>query len=371
MSESERKSEQPLPRFEEEIQSVDEILNRLKLKKSDLNNLGPDTIQSIFEDLTVGEISRLCSISRTFNNICKKESLWKYKVLRDYEINRKTRRTWRETARKAYLESLERYWYDTLEHDLNYYFIEPNQTESPQIMFDNPTNYDFASMQYEKDFVERALKDRKAIQATKLIFNAFHLSSRYILDNKRFYLNFMPLFRRAAEVSPGGKIPLQWILDALLNKDKIKIREFDPDAWAIAIADKHIEPPVIPLTLQDYSDRYRNGYIMNEYQIVGCPGTGMSEREIREFGCGNLRWSKDDYHKYLSENRFTKQKQYWLNSLEAYILPWNEANEDLYNDMAPLAELYKQHPELFIDDTKDGDDADMGMVLINYPGPIL
>ncbi len=348
---------QPEPRGK--IRSVNEILNQLRLKKVDLNNLGSDAIQVIFKDLTVGEISRLCSVSLAFNNVCRKESLWKEKILRDYGLTQKTRRTWRETAKEIYLER-GRYWYDTLEHDLNYYFIEPNQTADPQIYYDRPNDYDFASMQYEKDFVKRALKDRKAIQATKLIFNAFYLASHYLLEDRNgFALNFMPLFRRAAEVSPGGKIPLQWMLDESLRKE-VKIREFDPNAWEVAIADKDMESPIIPLTSQDYSDYYNFNYFRDNYGIVGF----VKIRDSRTGKWKTVRgridelWSEDDYHRHLSDNKLTKQSMY--NSLEIYIVPWNIANRDLYDTMAPLAELYKQYPELFVvnEDTEMGDGVD-------------
>nr|QBK92436.1 MAG: F-box-like family protein [Pithovirus LCPAC401] len=355
------------PKLRREILSVNEILNQLNIRRSDLNSLGSDIIQTIFEDLTVGEISRLCSMSRAFNNVCKKESLWKEKVLRDYKINNKTRRTWRDTARQLYLKSLERYWYDTLEYDLNYYFIEPNQTESPQI----DTDYDskdstavdsyYQKNKFRKDFTKRALKDRKAIQATKLLFNAFYLSSRYIQDTEYYFnaivVDFLPIFRRAAEVSPGGKIPLQWVLDEAPHRE-VKIREFNPDAWKVAIANKDIND-IIPWTQQDYLDYYKGKWSFTETPDY----TGVEWRPI------NHLWNRQDYLRYSRDNKLTKRPS--NNSLGIYILPWSEANEELYNDMKPLAELYKQHPELFVDDTKDSDHAEMGMVLMNYPGELL
>jgi len=280
---------------------------------------------------------------------------------------------------------LERYWYDTLEHDLYYYFIEPNSTEFSQIREEynrddpNAVEPDYQEKQFRKDFTKRALKDRKAIQATKLLLNAFSRSTRYIQDSKEYFkeivADFLPVFRRAAEVSPGGRIPLQWVLDEIKAETpeyQEEDRKFDSDAWEVAIANKDVGPPIIPLTAQDYADRYRNGHIMNGYKIVDCPDDRISESDMKEYVyvCEGWRWNEDDYHKYLSENKFTKQKKYWLNSLKAYILPWNVTNYELYDTMAPLAELYKQYPELFTDDTEDEDDADMGMVLMNYPGLI-
>ncbi len=361
-------SSKPNVKSRSEMQSVDEILDKLRLEKADLNNIGSDMIAYIFEELTVTEIFLLCSVNRIFNSICRDESLWKKKILRDYKISKKTRRTWRETAKQAYLEK-GRYWYDTLKDDLNYYLIEPiSITTRARIIRDydetDPTAIPPSRRikQFRKDFTKRALKDKKAIPATKLIFNYFYLNDLYRRQDRRHIKeaveDFLPIFKRAAEVSPGGKIPLQWILDETLYKP-VNIRKFDPDAWAVAIADKDMELPIIPLTVQDYLDYYNHSYLMNEYEIVG--------RGRLYYGA--FKWSEDDYYRYLFENKLTKQSKY--NSLERYIIPWNAENIDLYKSMIPLTILYKQHPELFFDDTKDGDNAEMGMVLMNYPGRLV
>ena len=54
---------------------VAEILQRIQLKKQDLNEITPSLVQKIFTNLSVGEISRLCSISRKFKKISGKEAM--------------------------------------------------------------------------------------------------------------------------------------------------------------------------------------------------------------------------------------------------------------------------------------------------------
>ena len=79
--------------------SVNDILEQLELKTEDLNNLTPTLIQKIFSVLTVIEISLLCGTSKKFNTICKRESLWKNKILDSYGVRKKYGKTWRETAK--------------------------------------------------------------------------------------------------------------------------------------------------------------------------------------------------------------------------------------------------------------------------------
>ncbi len=74
---------------------VNEILQKLRLKRQDLTNLSSSQIQSIFEDLTVKEILSLCDVNEKF----KKESLWKDKVFNDYGVKEKFGDSWKETAK--------------------------------------------------------------------------------------------------------------------------------------------------------------------------------------------------------------------------------------------------------------------------------
>ncbi len=78
---------------------VNEILQKLRLKRQDLNNLSSSQIRKIFEDLSVKEISLLCRTNKKFNKICEDPSFWKNKVLNDYGVKKKYGDTWRETAK--------------------------------------------------------------------------------------------------------------------------------------------------------------------------------------------------------------------------------------------------------------------------------
>lgn len=92
------------------MNTVSEILQRIQLKKQDLNEVTPSLVQKIFTNLSIGEISRLCPLSRKFNDICKKEALWEIKVWTDYGIEKKYSQegiqdnsiSWRETAKMLY-----------------------------------------------------------------------------------------------------------------------------------------------------------------------------------------------------------------------------------------------------------------------------
>lgn len=84
------------------MNSVDEILENLRIRKQDLNNLTTSQVRNIFRKLTVKEISLLCRINRKFNTICNDESFWRIKVLDDYGLNKKYGKTWRKTAEKMF-----------------------------------------------------------------------------------------------------------------------------------------------------------------------------------------------------------------------------------------------------------------------------
>nr|QBK92400.1 MAG: F-box-like family protein [Pithovirus LCPAC401] len=92
------------------MSTVIEILQRVQLKKQDLNEVTPSLVQKIFTNLSVGEISRLCPLSRKFNDVCKKEALWEIKVWTDYGIEKRYSQdgtqdnsaSWRETAKMLY-----------------------------------------------------------------------------------------------------------------------------------------------------------------------------------------------------------------------------------------------------------------------------
>ena len=89
------------------MNTVAEILQRIQLKKQDLNEVTPSLVQKIFTNLSIGEISKLCPLSRKFNDICKKEALWEIKVWTDYGIKKRYSQrgiqddsvSWKETAK--------------------------------------------------------------------------------------------------------------------------------------------------------------------------------------------------------------------------------------------------------------------------------
>ena len=175
--------------------SVNEILERIHLHRSDLKNVGSEIVQKIFTNLGVKQISRLCRTSRSFNNICKKESLWKDKLWNEYGIDKKKRETWRETAKKEVLL----FWY-FINDDIKYHMIDG----------DDQNNYideeaEQAINKFEKNFANHALREEKEVYAAELIFRSFYNTNRFIdsLEDDYYYVNFIPLFKKVAELSPG------------------------------------------------------------------------------------------------------------------------------------------------------------------------
>ncbi len=80
------------------METVDEILERIHLKKGSLASLPPAVIQEIFIDLSIGQILKICRSSVAFNSVCGRESLWQIKVWNDFGIEKKYWDTWRKTA---------------------------------------------------------------------------------------------------------------------------------------------------------------------------------------------------------------------------------------------------------------------------------
>ena len=79
--------------------SVNKILDQLKHKQVDWNNLAPDTIQEIFLCLTVRKIFLVCRTNKAFDSVCRKECLWRTKISSDYGISKQYEKTWMVTAR--------------------------------------------------------------------------------------------------------------------------------------------------------------------------------------------------------------------------------------------------------------------------------
>ncbi len=218
------------------IASIDEIMEKIQLKASDLDNATSTIIQKIFKNLTVEEISRLCRVSHSFNYSCKTESLWRHKILRDYGINEKIdRKSWRETAKILFIEEKKKFW-DEIKENIDYYIIDPNHhyNHHSQIFKDHGTDMWNLINAFEKKLVHFALRDKKELYATDIILKDFYDSTIDVLEYKDFYVNFLPLFRKAAELSPGGKISLQKVLE-LSPFESVKVHEKAIDEWDKAL----------------------------------------------------------------------------------------------------------------------------------------
>ncbi len=82
------------------MSDITAILRKLQLTRDNLNDLSSDEIDYIFTNLTIRDISKLCGISNIFNNVCRRESLWRLKILHDYGISQPLRdKTWRDSAK--------------------------------------------------------------------------------------------------------------------------------------------------------------------------------------------------------------------------------------------------------------------------------
>nr|QBK93144.1 MAG: hypothetical protein LCPAC403_02780 [Pithovirus LCPAC403] len=63
-----------------------------------ISELGTDVIEEFFYGINVQEVLKLCRVNTIFNEVCKKESFWRKKVLIDYGIEKKYGETWKKTA---------------------------------------------------------------------------------------------------------------------------------------------------------------------------------------------------------------------------------------------------------------------------------
>ncbi len=102
---------------------------------NNISTLGSDVIAKYFDEISVGEVERLCRVNRQFNEVCKKESMWKRKVENDYGIDKMYESTWRKTAQllfNANMINLNEIWlegktygdlfYEGLESESDNYF---------------------------------------------------------------------------------------------------------------------------------------------------------------------------------------------------------------------------------------------------------
>ncbi len=207
--------------------SVDKILEKIHQQSSNLRNATPQIVQRIFSNLSVGKISQLCQTSHSFNFVCKEESLWKNKLRNDYGVEINSKRTWREEAKVVFLES-EQFW-ETIDEDIDYFM-----TNGMDYMGDSKVENDLGDEagdfvnKFEKDLVDHALREEKEFYAAKLIFRSFYNTDRYIdsLEDDGYYVNFIPLFEKLAELSPRGKISLKWVL-GLNHIQEVKLTQIE------------------------------------------------------------------------------------------------------------------------------------------------
>ena len=193
--------------------SVNEILGRIHLQPNNLKNATPQIVQKIFSNLSIGQISRLCQTSRSFNFVCREESLWKSKLWSDYGVEIKNTETWREEAKIVFLES-EQFW-ETINGGIDYFMTNGmNYLGDSKVDFDLGDKARYFVNKFEKNLVDHALREGKEFYATELIFRSFYNTERYIdnLEDDGYYVNFILLFEKVAELSPGGKISLKWVL---------------------------------------------------------------------------------------------------------------------------------------------------------------
>nr|QBK92658.1 MAG: F-box family protein [Pithovirus LCPAC401] len=67
--------------------SIDELLSLFNVRN--ISELGSDVIIKYFDDISVKEAMKLCRVNKQFNEVCKKESVWRNKVSYDYGIKKK------------------------------------------------------------------------------------------------------------------------------------------------------------------------------------------------------------------------------------------------------------------------------------------
>ncbi len=178
-----------------------------------MNNASSDVIQEIFTNLTIREISKLCRMNHYFNTICEKKSLWKNKVWNDHGVNEKSKETWKETAKDVFLES-KRFW-SMINENIKYFMTDLSMIRTGQLHID-VDDYELEDKlirEFEESLVDHALGEHKEFYATELIFKSYYNNDHDLeFDEDYYYVNFMPLFEKVAELSPGGKISLRWIL---------------------------------------------------------------------------------------------------------------------------------------------------------------
>ena len=102
-----------------------------------------------------------------------------------------------------------------LEYDCNslyHYIIEPNSTMFSKLRYicnQKNINMNIQINSFETYFVQYIIATNEELYGIKLVLSTFARSYRYILNDRRYYLNFIPMFRSGAQKHPYGKIPFE------------------------------------------------------------------------------------------------------------------------------------------------------------------
>ncbi len=104
---------------------------------------------------------------------------------------------------------------------LYHYIIEPNSTKFSKLKHEcNRRNINMIDEinYFETCFVEYIITTNMEEYGIKLVLAAFVQSYKYILNDKKYYLNFMPMFRSGARKHPNRRIPFKLLTDAICCK---------------------------------------------------------------------------------------------------------------------------------------------------------
>ncbi len=132
-----------------------------------------DVLQNVLSYLRVGQIALLSSVSISFNLVCKRELLWKCKVMKDYNLDYKFEDSWRKEAKILYLDS-EKFWSGLKE----------------SISRDDMSDDDLGII-----FV-RAVREKEEFYVAELIFKLLYANSVHYVKTLRDGTNFYKMFSR-------------------------------------------------------------------------------------------------------------------------------------------------------------------------------
>ena len=93
--------------------------------------------------------------------------------------------------------------------------------------------------EFENNLVNHALREKKEFYAAELVFRSFYNNIRPSEnDEDYYYLNFIPLFEKVAELSSRKKISMKWVL-SLNHLQEVKLTEIDPDDLNIDLINEY------------------------------------------------------------------------------------------------------------------------------------